>query len=40
MPSTGTLVVGVDFVHRVQTQNPFLINTPFPVLIASRLTAP
>lgn len=40
MPSTGTLVVGVDFVFRVSTQHPFLVNSDFPVIIASRLTAP
>lgn len=36
----SSLTVGVDFIHRVQTQNPFLVNSDFPVIIASRLTSP
>lgn len=36
MPSSVT--VGVDFIHRVQTQFPFLVATGTPVVIASRLT--
>ena len=40
MPSNLTQPVGVDFVHRVQTQHPFLVNSSFPVLVGSRLTAP
>ena len=40
MGSGQTIPVGVDFVHRVQSQNPFLVNTEFPVLIGSRLSQP
>lgn len=40
MPSNTTLPVGVDFVHRVQSEHPFLVNSDFPVIIASRLTSP
>ena len=31
MTSTTTLAVGLDFIHQIQTQNPFLINTAFPM---------
>ena len=40
MPSASTTVAGVGFIYRIQTQNPFLISSDFPVVIASRLTAP
>jgi len=40
MPSASTAPTGVTFVHRIQSENPFLICSDFPVLIASRLTAP
>ena len=36
--STSTVVVGVDFVHRIQSEYPFLIATGNGVLIASRIT--
>lgn len=36
MPSSTT--VGVDFVHRVQTQFPFIVATGGVAVIASRLT--
>lgn len=38
MPSNSTIPTGVGFVFRIQTQNPFLISSEFPVIIASRLT--
>lgn len=40
MPSNTTLPVGVDFVFRIASQNPFLVNSDFPAIIASRLTFP
>lgn len=40
MPSNTTLPVGTDFIYRIQSQFPFLVNSDFPVIIASRLTAP
>jgi hypothetical protein len=40
MPSGETVPVGVDFIYRVQNQNPFIVNNEFPIIIASRLTAP
>lgn len=40
MPSGETIPVGVDFIHRVQHQYPFIVSNEHPVLIASRLTQP
>jgi len=40
MPSTETIPVGMDFIHRVQNEHPFIVNNEFPIIIASRLTAP
>lgn len=40
MPSNTTEPIGIDFVMRIQSQFPFLVNSDFPMLIASRLTAP
>lgn len=40
MPSGQTIPVGVDFVMHISSQFPFLVNSDFPVIIASRLTSP
>lgn len=40
MPSTSTIPVGVPFVYLVQSENPFLVNSDFPALIASSLSLP
>lgn len=40
MPSGQTIPVGVDFIHRIQTQNPFIVATGNGVVLASRLTSP
>ncbi len=39
MPASSATVT-VDFIYRVQHQHPFLVNSDFPVVIASRLTQP
>lgn len=40
MPSNSTIPQGVDFVHRVQSEHPFIVATGNAVVIASRLTQP
>ena len=39
MPASST-TVGIDFIHRVQDQFPFLVNDQFPVIIADRIERP
>lgn len=40
MPSTDTIPQGVDFIHRVQSEHPFLVATGNAIVIASRLSQP
>jgi len=40
MPSISTNPRGVDFIHRIQSEHPFLIATDNGIVIASRLTQP
>jgi hypothetical protein len=40
MPSGQTIPVGVDFIHRIQSEHPVIIATGNGIVIASRLTSP